>query len=116
MTRFHRRAIVHAHEWMTGATLLHLRRRTPAIGTVFTTHATMLGRALSSLGQSPLDGLGDDAVADLAETHNVSAKHSIEGIAAREADVFTTVSEVTADEAGESRDQSSHEHTLSKAS
>ena len=95
----HRRAIVHAHEWMTGSCLLYLAPRLPSIGTVFTTHATMLSRALSSLGHSPSDGLGDQTPVGLAEEHNVAAKHSIEGICARVADVFTTVSEITAAEA-----------------
>jgi len=95
----HGRAIVHAHEWMTGSTLLYLKSRLPSLGTVFTTHATMLGRALSSLGQSPSDGLGDKTARDLADENGVTAKHSLEGVSAREADVFTTVSEITAAEA-----------------
>ncbi|MCB9879664.1 MAG: alpha-glucan family phosphorylase [Planctomycetes bacterium] len=101
---FHRRAVVQAHEWMTGAALLHLQERIPAIGTVFTTHATMLGRALASLGitpdpAAPDKGLAGKTVAELAEAHGVQAKHSIEGVCARKADVFTTVSAITAAEA-----------------
>lgn len=96
---FHRRAVVQAHEWMTGSALLYLKSRTPSVGTIFTTHATMLGRALSSVSCSPDDGLGDQTPAELAETHGVVAKHSLEGVCAREADVFTTVSEITAREA-----------------
>ena len=95
----HRRAVVHAHEWMTGAALLHLKQRVPAIGTVFTTHATILGRSLSSLGHSPDDGLGDQSPEELAESNGVTAKHSIEGVIVRQADAFTTVSEITAREA-----------------
>ncbi|MGE3877669.1 MAG: alpha-glucan family phosphorylase [Planctomycetota bacterium] len=95
----HRRSVVHCHEWMTGSALLYLKKRVPAIGSVFTTHATMLGRALSSLGHSPEDGLGDKTVEDLARNHGVRAKHSLEGICARSADVFTTVSQITAKEA-----------------
>ncbi len=101
---FHRRAVVQAHEWMTGAALLYLQERIPSIGTVFTTHATMLGRALASLGVTPDpaavdNGLGGKTPAELAEDHGVQAKHSIEGACARSADVFTTVSEITAAEA-----------------
>ncbi len=95
----YRRAVVQCHEWMTGSALLYLKHAVPSIGTVFTTHATVLGRALSSLGHSPDDGLGDQLPADLAKTHNVVAKHSIEGVCAREADAFTTVSTITAKEA-----------------
>ncbi len=96
---FHRRAVVHAHEWMTGAALLYLKERIPSIGTVFTTHATMLGRAIASLGIDPSQGLGDKTPQQLAEAHGVRAKHSREGACARSADAFTTVSAITADEA-----------------
>ncbi|MFN3241261.1 MAG: alpha-glucan family phosphorylase [Planctomycetota bacterium] len=101
---FHRRAVVQAHEWMTGAALLYLQERIPSIGTVFTTHATMLGRALASLGITPDPkardkGLGGKTPDELAEDHHVQAKHSIEGVCARKADVFTTVSAITAAEA-----------------
>ena len=99
-----RRAVVQAHEWMTGASLLYLQERIPSIGTVFTTHATMLGRALASLGITPDHsrkdkGLGDQSVQELAEAHGVRSKHSLEGVCARKADAFTTVSEITAAEA-----------------
>lgn len=101
---FHRRAVVQAHEWMTGASLLYLQERIPSIGTVFTTHATMLGRAMASLGITPDPtaadkGLGGKTVEELARVHGVQAKHSLEGVCARKADVFTTVSSITAGEA-----------------
>lgn len=96
----HGRAIVHAHEWMTGSAMLYLKKRIPAMGTVFTTHATILGRTLSSGGHSPQDGLGDQTAEELADYHGIDAKHSLESISAREADAFTTVSELTAQEAG----------------
>lgn len=101
---FHRRAVVQAHEWMTGASLLYLQERIPSVGTVFTTHATMLGRALASLGITPDPaagdkGLGGKTVEELARQHGVQAKHSLEGVCARKADVFTTVSAITAAEA-----------------
>lgn len=95
---FHRQAVCQAHEWMTGSALLYLKDRLPGVGTVFHTHATMLGRALSSLGVDPSRGL-DKSPADLASEHGVRAKHSIEGVCARKADVFTTVSAITAAEA-----------------
>ncbi|MGK0155111.1 MAG: phosphorylase/glycogen(starch) synthase [Neolewinella sp.] len=101
---FHRRAVVQAHEWMTGASLLYLQERIPSIGTVFTTHATILGRALASLGITPDHskkdkGLGGKSVQELAEAHGVQSKHSLEGVCARKADAFTTVSEITSAEA-----------------
>ncbi len=91
--------LVQAHEWMTGSALLHLSVQVPEIATVFTTHATVLGRAISSNGRNPDDGLEPDEVLELARGEGVTAKHSMEGAAARAADVFTTVSQVTAREA-----------------
>ena len=95
----HRRTIAQFHEWMTGSGLLYLKSHVNAIGTIFTTHATMLGRALSAQGRTPDDGLGDDTPESLAEAQGVVAKHSLESKCAQAADVFTTVSEITAKEA-----------------
>lgn len=92
-------AVAQFHEWMTGSGLLRLKSRVPEIGTVFTTHATVLGRSVSSSGVLPEKALAGRTSEALAETHNVRAKHSIEASCARESDVFTTVSQLTCDEA-----------------
>jgi phosphorylase/glycogen(starch) synthase len=93
------RVITHFHEWLCGAGVLFIEKHFQHIPTVFTTHATVLGRALS----------GDKrCVYHLPETfdpnkeariYGVFAKHSLERAAAQEADCFTTVSSITADEA-----------------
>jgi len=95
----HGKAVAHFHEWMTGSGMLYLKQEVPEIGTVFTTHATVLGRSVASTGVPPMDGLGEGGSKVAAEHHNVGAKHSLEGVCARHADVFTTVSAVTAEEA-----------------
>ncbi len=94
-----RRAVAQFHEWMTGSGALWLKKHDPSVGTVFTTHATMLGRSLASRGKSPVDGLEGRTPEEAARAVVVVAKHSMEVVCAREADVFTTVSGVTADEA-----------------
>ena len=93
------RAIMQCHEWMTAAALLHLRQTSPEIGTVFTTHATVLARAMYGNNRK-IDVTTHDAVKLdlLAHELGVSSKHSMEVVAAREADCFTTVSALTADE------------------
>ncbi|MBW2627305.1 MAG: DUF3417 domain-containing protein [Deltaproteobacteria bacterium] len=70
----------------------------PEIGTVFTTHATMLGRSLAGQRADPnfYQSLPSVDPELAAKELNVSSKHSMESVAAREADVFTTVSEITA--------------------
>ena len=93
------KAVAQFHEWMTASGLLHLKEVLPQVGTIFTTHATMLGRALSSTGDLPRVALAGRTPAEAAREIGVPAKHSMEGVAAKAADVFTTVSGVTADEA-----------------
>jgi glycogen phosphorylase/synthase len=91
--------IAHFHEWLGGAGLLYLKRHCGEISTVFTTHATVLGRSLASDGISIYNlPKGFDPTTE-ARNHNVFAKHSLEKAAAREAHCFTTVSAITADEA-----------------
>lgn len=91
------RAIVQAHEWMSAAAVLYLKDATPEIGTIFTTHATMLGRSLAGRRADPdfYASLSEVDPESAAKRLNVSAKHSMETVAAREADVFTTVSAIT---------------------
>src|SRR5690606_8149178 len=60
---------------------------------------TILGRSIASTGKAPVDGLAGRTPAEAARAFGVVAKHSMEVVCAREADVFTTVSGVTADEA-----------------
>ncbi len=93
------RILAHFHEWMTGAGLLHVRDKAPHVATVFTTHATVVGRAMMGGGQEIYANLDEISPSDEARSHNVAAKHSMECVAARQADSFTTVSEITAREA-----------------
>jgi len=87
------------HEWMTGAGLLYLKKRAPEIGAVFTTHATILGRSLAGAGMDIYSMMENISPQREATTYNITAKYSMELVAAREADCFTTVSEITASEA-----------------
>ena len=89
------------HEWMAGGALLALHGVTPTnLRTVFTTHATVLGRALSSRGTALNDQLSSIDPTQAAHDLGVTSKHQIEMLAATHADVFTTVSSLTAREAG----------------
>ena len=92
----HRRVAAHFNEWTLGMGLLYVRKHLPAIATVFTTHATTVGRSIAGNGK-PLYGYmnGYDGDQMSRELH-VEAKHSLEKQAARHADAFTTVSDITA--------------------
>ncbi|MFB3925765.1 MAG: alpha-glucan family phosphorylase [Syntrophales bacterium] len=93
------RAIAQFHEWMCGAGLLCVKKRVPEIGTVFTTHATILGRTIAGSGIDIYSAMDHISPQREASTYNISAKHSMEMATAREADCFSTVSEITASEA-----------------
>ncbi|MBI4146957.1 hypothetical protein HY489_06510 [Candidatus Woesearchaeota archaeon] len=89
------------HEWLAGAGLLYLRKQNVKVGTVFTTHATTLGRSLAMQERDIYDELKrikpDEEARRLGSS--VLAKHMVEKQSARQAHVFTTVSEITGLEA-----------------
>lgn len=92
------RIVAQFHEWMTGIGLLYLKKAMPQIGTIFTTHATVMGRCLAGNGM-PLYGKLEVYNADTkALEFNVVSKQSLEKTAAIHADCYTTVSEITAKE------------------
>jgi glycogen(starch) synthase len=92
------RLLAHFHEWQGAVALPYVRRAGLRIGTLFTTHATQLGRYIASSEADFYDRLGkiDDITA--AAHYNVRAQHGIERACARDAHVFTTVSQITAEE------------------
>ncbi len=89
----------HFHEWMSGAGVLYLKKHAPGVSTVLTTHATMLGRSMSGSGVDIYAALEEIEPTQEAKAFGVSAKHSMESVSAREADCFTTVSNITRREA-----------------
>ncbi len=92
------KSIAQFHEWMTGSGLLYLKKNLPQIGTVFTTHATVVGRCIAG-NQLPLYSKMEEYIGDKkASEFHITSKQSMEKICANNADSFTTVSELTAKE------------------
>lgn len=93
-----KRVIAHFDEWTTGMGLLYTKWKLPYVATIFTTHATSIGRSICGNNKPLYDYLrgynGDQMAAEL----NMQSKHSLEKAAAHAADCFTTVSDVTARE------------------
>jgi len=87
--------IAHFHEWMTGSAILYLKMNNPSVATVFTTHATVLGRSIAGNGLALYDHIENYNADLVAREFSVVAKHSLEKLAATNADMFTTVSDVT---------------------
>ncbi|MBP1541543.1 MAG: glycogen/starch synthase [Prevotella sp.] len=99
------RVVYHANEWMCGLGALYINYRLPQIGTVFTTHATSIGRSIAG-NQKPLyDYLFAYNGDQMAEELNMQSKHSIEKQTAMYVDCFTTVSDITANECKELLDK-----------
>jgi len=90
--------IAHVHEWMLGMTALYLQDKVPSIATVFTTHATSIGRSICGNNKPLYDCLQNYNGNQMAKELNMEAKHSLEKQTARYVDCFTTVSELTAAE------------------
>ena len=92
------RVVAHFDEWTTGMGLLYVKSRLPKVATVFTTHATSIGRSICGNGKPLYDYMEGYNGDQMAQELNMESKHSLEKCAAHEADVFTTVSDVTARE------------------
>ena len=90
--------VVQAHEWQSGSAALYLKMALPAVGTLFTTHATSIGRSIASNGKPLYDFFEGYDGDQMADELNVQSKHSIEKQSAHNVDCFTTVSELTARE------------------
>ena len=86
------------HEWMTGTGILYLEKNVPWIATSVTTHATVLGRCIAGNSRPLYGKMKDYNPVQVAREFNVVAKQSLEKLSAIEADVFTTVSEITSKE------------------
>jgi glycosyltransferase involved in cell wall biosynthesis len=99
------KVIYHANEWMCGLGALYINNKLPQIGTVFTTHATSIGRSIAGNMKPLYDYLfaynGDQMAGEL----NMQSKHSIEKQTALHVDCFTTVSDITAKECVELLDK-----------
>lgn len=99
------KVVYHANEWMCGLGALYINARLPEIGTIFTTHATSIGRSIAG-NQKPLyDYLFAYNGDQMAEELNMQSKHSIEKQTALNVDCFTTVSDITANECRELLDK-----------
>lgn len=93
------------NEWMLGMGALYIQKQIPAIATIFTTHATSIGRSIAGNNKALyayMDGYNGD---QMAKELNMDAKHSVEKQTAHHADCFTTVSDITARECNQLLDR-----------
>lgn len=99
------KVVYHGNEWMTGLGLLYINKVLPDVATIFTTHATSIGRSIASNNKPLYDYLFAYQGDQMAWELNMQSKHSIEKQTAHFVDCFTTVSDITANECKELLDK-----------
>ena len=92
------KVVAQFHEWQTASGLLYLKSCKIPVATVFTTHATMMGRCIAGNNLPLYDKMETYDADEMAARFGVTARHSMEAKGAENADAFTTVSEITARE------------------
>lgn len=97
--------LAHFNEWTTGMGLLWLRKIMPEAASLFTTHATSIGRSICGNGKNLYEYFTGYNGDQMARELNMEAKHSVEKAAAINADCFTAVSTLTADECAQLLDK-----------
>lgn len=100
-----KKVIYHGNEWMTCLGLLYVKAKMPQIGTIFTTHATSIGRSIAGNNKPLYAYLPAYNGDQMADELNMQSKHSVEKQAALNVDCFTTVSDITAQECKELLDK-----------
>lgn len=100
-----KKVVYQAHEWMTCLGALYVHKHVPAIATIFTTHATSIGRSIAGNNKPLYEYLWAYNGTQMARELNMEAKHSIERQTAHNVDCFTTVSDVTGRECAELLDR-----------
>ena len=102
----------HANEWQTAFSIFYLQDHCPEIATLFTTHATGIGRSIAGNGKPLYDYFEAYNGDQMAYELNMVSKHSVEKQAAHHADCFTTVSPITARECAQLLDKPVDVETL----
>ncbi|GAB2784773.1 glycogen/starch synthase [Rhabdobacter roseus] len=90
--------MAHFHEWMSASGLAQLRDEAVPVTTVFTTHATLLGRYLAPNEEAFYDRFSGFDWLQKARQYAIEASARLERNAAQAAHVLTAVSETAAQE------------------
>ncbi|XP_066856706.1 glycogen [starch] synthase, liver isoform X1 [Anser cygnoides] len=91
--------IAHFHEWQAGVGLILSRSQKLPVATIFTTHATLLGRYLCAASIDFYNNLDQFDIDKEAGERQIYHRYCMERASVHCAHVFTTVSQITAIEA-----------------
>lgn len=100
--------VAHFNEWMTTFGAFHIQEAVPEIATIFTTHATSIGRSIAGNHKPLYDYLKEYNGDQMAFELNIQSKHSTEKACAHAVDCFTTVSSITGLECTQLLDKKPH--------
>ena len=92
------KTVAHFNEWQTSFGIYYLKEHMPEVATLFTTHATSIGRSIAGNNKPLYNYLKEYNGDQMSYELNMVSKHSTEKTAAHTADCFTTVSDITATE------------------
>ncbi|XP_073989604.1 glycogen [starch] synthase isoform X1 [Rhodnius prolixus] len=91
--------VAHFHEWQAGVGLIAIRTKKIEVSTVFTTHATLLGRYLCAGKLDFYNNLSSFNCDEEAGKRQIYHRYCLERAASHLAHIFTTVSDITGLEA-----------------
>ncbi len=94
--KFDKKIVAHFHEYLAGTGLLYLKKNNVKVGTVFTTHATILGRTLDMNNIDIYNDIKRINPIEEAYKYGIQAKFLLEKACAKNCGVFTSVSKITA--------------------
>ncbi|MGN1215363.1 MAG: alpha-glucan family phosphorylase [Candidatus Cryptobacteroides sp.] len=92
------KVVAQFHQWNAGAGLLYVKSAGLPVATVFTAHTTIIGTCLAGNYLPQYDAMSLTDADAKARQFNLTAQHSLEKASARNADVFTAVSDTVAQE------------------
>jgi glycosyltransferase involved in cell wall biosynthesis len=103
-----KKVLAHFNEWTLGMAALYLHDQLPKVATLFTTHATSVGRAIADNNKPLYEQFSHYNGDQMARELNVVGKHQLEKQAAHTVDCFTTVSDITGMECSQLLDKTPH--------
>ena len=96
---FNEKKILHAHEWLSGGTILYIKKNNLNYKTILTIHGTVIGRTLSEKNVNVENALNIIDPDKDSYRLGINSKHQLEKQAILNSDIFTVVSDNLGEEA-----------------
>ena len=96
---FNEKKILHAHEWLSGGTILYIKKNNLNYKTILTIHGTVIGRTLSEKNVNVENALNIIDPDKDSYRLGINSKYQLEKQAILNSDIFTVVSDNLGEEA-----------------